>query len=501
LCEIDHKETLMGTYEDKLNEVLSQGDWDAPNFAPVREAYAVLSETLGALAKHDAVQGDAGEAASESFKALRSKFESLEKSVGSMENVISRANSDLSTARNGTGNLPSGELPSWIHGAVDAAEVGSKVFIPAMGISVAANAAVGVFESFLGGQREAEAKAQYEALETKLVERGQELKDAAQRSQTPGKNNETPGDGNTPGKTPGGGGDGPGGYTPPSYTPPSYPNYPGNGNGDGNDTGVIRSPHWEPNPVKPPTGNPNPEPPIGYPEPPPRNPTTGGPYPPFPTDPNPHPEYPRPEIDDWPNDDSRYSVDSGDTGTIPGSGYGSGSGYGGASGSIYGNGGASQGLSAGLMGGGAAAGAAALKYTTGGGIGGAAGGAGGIGGMGGFGGAGAPGAGGLSGAAGAGARGSGGLLGSGAQSGAGGTGAGAGSGAGSAGGAGASRGGMMGMGGQGAGGNQQKDKRPGLGGHIAPKLEDDDDFVLRSKSAGAGGRDAVPDAGEMPTGE
>lgn len=47
-----------------------------------------------------------------------------------------------------------------------------------------------------------------------------------------------------------------------------------------------------------------------------------------------------------------------------------------------------------------------------------------------------------------------------------------------------------GMGGQG-GGQQSKDKRPGLAGHIAPKLEDDDEVALRPKSAAAGGRDSA----------
>lgn len=47
---------------------------------------------------------------------------------------------------------------------------------------------------------------------------------------------------------------------------------------------------------------------------------------------------------------------------------------------------------------------------------------------------------------------------------------------------------MMAGGGQG-GTSGKKDKKSGLGGHIAPKLEDDDDFIPQSDSARAGSRE------------
>lgn len=167
------------------------------------------------------------------------------------------------------------------------------------------------------------------------------------------------------------------------------------------------------------------------------------------------------------------SADGDSTGYLPG-GYSSG----GLAGSTGGSGIGHTALTAGTLGGAAAAGAAALRFGTGGGLG-----------SGGLGGAGA-------------AAGSRGLLGGSAASGTtGGSGAGA-SGSGlsagasqAAGGAGA-RGGMMGQAPMGGSGQNKKDKRPGLGGPMAPKLEDDyQEFTPLPDGARAGGRDQLdPDA-------
>lgn len=98
--------------------------------------------------------------------------------------------------------------------------------------------------------------------------------------------------------------------------------------------------------------------------------------------------------------------------------------------------------------------------------------------------AGGMGAGGMGAAAtGAGAR-----LGSGLSGGAGAAGGGGASAAGAAGGRGGAGTGMMGGGGAG-GAAEEKQKRSGLGGLIAPKLEDDEELGPRSAAADAGGRD------------
>jgi hypothetical protein len=51
---------------------------------------------------------------------------------------------------------------------------------------------------------------------------------------------------------------------------------------------------------------------------------------------------------------------------------------------------------------------------------------------------------------------------------------------------------MMGGGGGGAGGDREK--RSGLGGFMAPKLEDEDEAAPRSTGASAGGREPKPES-------
>jgi hypothetical protein len=145
--------------------------------------------------------------------------------------------------------------------------------------------------------------------------------------------------------------------------------------------------------------------------------------------------------------DNHLSVDDGSTGYLAGGSGGSGG---------------SSGLGAFALGGGSAAAAAALRART----------------------AGLGGGGGL----GSGVTGSGGILGGGTASGSGGVGASdaSGSGAGAAGG----RGGMMGGGGMG-GGKTDKAKRAGMGGAIAPKLEDDPEYTPLPEGARAGRRGAA----------
>jgi uncharacterized protein YukE len=162
-----------------------------------------------------------------------------------------------------------------------------------------------------------------------------------------------------------------------------------------------------------------------------------------------------PNVQPFPSDPSVDGSLAG--GTVPGSGSGSGSGSGGSG---VGSGQGVGGIGAGIGGSAAAAAGLAVASRLGGGLGAA---------------------GGLGGAS---SLGGGGLLGSGKVGG----GAAAEEGAGGAGGA-KSGTSMMGQGGGGAGRN--KEKRSGLGGIIAPKLDDEEEVGPRSSRAMAGGRDTA----------
>ncbi|WP_430868289.1 hypothetical protein [Demequina aurantiaca] len=454
----------MSYYEDKLNAITSSGGWQTPGFESAQKAYSRLVLTLDSLSDHEGIEGETGRAAGQAFSKLQAKFNVLHTSVVAMQGVIESANRELMQA-DSDGGLPPGLPPDWVYAAArNTPEPTTPLFVPELGITVAANAVVGVAERLFGNKREEEAKRRYEAIEAKLKVRAQEL-----RAKESGKNIDrltpvedvTTENGISEDYSAGDGSQSGGGTLPRGHSA-SYVDTSTYGRGSGSaasgvglagatsgSSGSGTSPSADGGYSSDGSGSAG-----GH-----YGSNAGGYY--------------GTEGGTGPS----YSADSNSQGQIPGT-------SGGFSG-------ANAAMGAGMMGGGAAAGAAALKYGSGaGGIGGASG----IGSVGGIGGAGSlGGSGGLNGPGGAnsgsaGVRGSGGLLGSGGQgagAGASGTG-GASAASGGAGGAGG-RGGMMGTGGQG-GGSQSKDKRPGLGGHIAPKIEDEDEFVLRPKSAGSGGR-------------
>ncbi|NTV38482.1 MAG: hypothetical protein HGA51_00770 [Demequinaceae bacterium] len=421
----------MSASEKELDQIFGQGHWEAPNLLDLRIAFTSLDSTMKALAESPGWEGASAAAASEKWLLLQKAFDKVANSVGDVRTLITKGNDALAAAKSALDGAPTVAVPKELRAAASVADAGALIFVPALGSFHPASEAVDLLTSFLGNKRAAAAKTALTMLETDLTSLAVTL-DAVDFStdfwDVPEPQKPTPiPDPSDSGGTP-----------PPSPTP-------------GFRTGGGYTP--PPNPVyTTPT----------YPGGSTSTPIIGDPSYPY------NPGYPSPSVDDRSvgtlpdgsgGSDPRYGVGDPRYGGGVGSGSGSGSGVNGA-----------------VFGGAAAAGAATLRLGTGGGFGG---------GMGG---------GGLGGGLGAGAAGgSGGLLGSG-TSGAGTAGSGAGSGAAGAGTGAAgtgNRGGLMGgqqMGGGGQGG--KKEKRAGLGGPIAPKLEDDEaEFVPLPDGARAGGRD------------
>lgn len=459
----------MGQNEDELVAITQAPPWEAPNLRSLEIALGALERALGDLSQTDPDKwsGAAAQKAADAFDELRQRYGKVKAALADVRDAVNIANAARSRASEAVGGLPSGEVPSYVHQAVAAAQAAGEHHVVIKGYAYVADKAVSFFDDLLGHNREKEAQAALAALKDELAPEQQKLKDARERIKSAmssrwalDDSDSSAKDQDSPDMVPGG-----------PYPLPPLPRVP------------------SPGPIRPPGefSGPNPVPD-------PR--TIDGPD--F-TDPIPNPGGPGwpPEVGlPSPAEPPRYGP--GGPGTpSPGTGPGSGTGPywpgqgpdvdSGSAGSI-----GSPGLTAGMLGGGALAGGAALRWASGAGAAGAggagaggAGGAGGILGSGGVGGAGAQ-----AGGSGmlAGGRGlAGGLPGNAAGAGSG-AGASSGSGAGAGAGAGA-RGGMM-AGAPGAGGDSgRKDQRSGLGGHIAPKLEDDEDFVPQSDSARAGSRD------------
>lgn len=437
----------MGKHEDELNRIAAAGEWDVPHLLSLQVSLGTFRRALATLAESDSWQGNAATGAAVSLTTLATQMGNIQDALGTVAEHIESANAARSRAIGAAADLPSADVdPFW----ENLAKAGTAVVHPVLG-PLAADSAIDAIEGWLGGQREEAAEAALKAMAVETSWNAVAI--SAQRAQieanTPTDDKfkvwdyrlpepvedstpPTPDPGwNTP-PTPGGtGGSGPR-YTGPSVDGSLVGTSPGGSYLGGPLTGgpLTGTPGLQPGPG---TGQ-LPVGPVG-----PGTPTLpGGPGGPGGTLP---------------------------PGTLPGGG----------------------GLAGGLGGGAAGAAALAAAKAAGGGIGGMRlGGAGGVGGAGGLGGVGGAGS---AGGSGAGARGASGLLGraGGLEGGSAATGAGGANGAGGNAAAGG-RGGTGMMGGQGGGaGSSERERRSGLGGPIAPKL-DDDEMGPRSRGAGAGGR-------------
>lgn len=480
---------MVGKNEAELNRIRSLEDWRIPRAASLRTALTSLDRALSAVIDSTGWDGETAQEARKSLSTLQQNFRMIDTLVGQLTDTIEIANNYRRNAA--AAELPSAQVdPFW----ANAAKIGSVVVHPVLG-PIAADKALDVIGGFLGNQREEQAAKVVDGIKRGLAPSAESMKASAatlasfdprvamatppDKPVPPGTEIDAPeitypGGGSSPGgSVPGGGGQ-------PSI--PTFPTHPGGGGGGG--TVGLNPGGWDPtypdgwDPTDPDGWDPN---------------DPGG------------VDGTDPDGSDSGGDDP--SVDFPGGGVLPGGPGGTGGGgYPGGSGGsgslpggslpgafVPGGGGGLGGVIGG--GAGAAAIAASSKIAS-------AGAMGGIGGS--ASGAGVKGGGGLLGnSASGGARGAGtggiarggvgGVGGVGGMGGAGGAGSGY---AGSAGGgASGAAGGRPGMGMMGAGGADEDDKpkRSGLGGPIAPKLEDEEERGPRAKSAQAGSRDEHTD--------
>ena len=473
----------MGHYEKALEKMFSEPRWRAPKLSPLSQSLDVLERALGDLSQvdPDIWSGAAANGAAETFDRLRERYGLVKVAVQDVIDTVATANEARDRAYMEFAELPSATVPGYVYQQVQATRATGQPSAWIAGKHYPIDNAIYQYGQTLEQEREAKARALYESLQEELEPQRQKLKasqqriwEAVKRKRVPDKGDRSGGSLPVPrGHVPNPRGGGPVRPDLPGYPDERYEFEHDNG-GREYDRDRVRDEETRKHQERQPTGG------GRTPEPSPRNPVdpvTGRP------------------LDPWQRSsegiaptDVRYGgldVDSGSRGTI-----------------------GNPGLNGGLLGGAGLAGGAALRWSSqggtmgpnAGGVGGpggigAPGGAGGIGGVGGIGGAGGAGGVGAPGGAGsaiAGGRGlAGGLPGGGSGA------AGAGPGSGGAAGAGA-RGGMVSggtpMGGRGGGaGGGNNGKKSGLGGHIAPKLEDDEDFMPQSDSARAGSRDELED--------
>ena len=438
---------MTGPYEHQLAQIVAADQWNIPNIAALGDALSQVADDLATLAEYPGGQGNWATSASNAFSTLQGRYSRAATELRRSADVITAANRAKATAADALDGLPGLHIPVEIKAAID---LGLPFVIPFLGPALLpAAAAIGLVEQFLGGQREEQAKAALDELHGAL----QDPRPNLTPNQPPGSDVPQLGGEKTlntaPSDTTSGGG-GLGG----SHYSPSHAGYSAatEGMGAGNvEAGIGLSGSFGGN-----AAGSN----IGY-------PSSGG------------------------SGVAGYGSTSADGdlsgGTVPGTRFNGGIGLAGPGGGLGGEGLRGLGIGAGSAASAAAVAAAARMGGLGnlgsGSLGGGGLGGGGIGG----GSGGGLRVGGLGAAAGkGGSGGTGGLLGSGAKA----TVAASSAEEGAGGAAGSKSSNSM-MGGQGGQGGTNKEKRSGLGGFIAPKLEDDEELGPRSAGASAGGRDAA----------
>ncbi|MDQ1204761.1 hypothetical protein [Microbacterium sp. SORGH_AS_0862] len=448
----------MSEWEQRLRNLAEGPAWQMPNLSAVGPALTSLTTLMNRVASETGFTGQTERDAVDQMQKAKADIEELRSYVEELPRLINAANTRKQEAQRYLDALDSGSLSAEAQQTIRTAAAGATIVFPGFSV-IAGEGAIAAANWFLGSQREAQARSGVEAVSNALDQDSAAFPDLPPMENVYGSIPNLPDElRDTNIET--------GGPSTPSFQ--NYPDYnvpPGVPPGQG---GVIM-----------------PGPDGGTPRFVPDDPDAGGPQgtarPPI------YNALPAPGVIVHPDGPVGNGIGTypggGQTPLLPGGSGGVGSGGLGSGG--LGSGGLSSGFVAGA--GGAAALGGLGKAAAAGGLGGLRG-AGGLGGGAGL--AARGGAGGLGGGltANAGGGAGGGLLGKG---GAGGAGVGAGA-AGEA--AGGSRGatGMMGGGGAGAGaggGGRSDKKGRGLGGPIAPSIEDDAEFGPRSEGAGAGGRD------------
>ncbi|MFV0287022.1 MAG: hypothetical protein ACK5IM_11690 [Demequina sp.] len=482
----------MGANEDALNAILSAPDWDAPELKNLETSLGALERALNDLGQVDPAKwsGEAARSAAARFSEMATSYRKFKDALADVRAAVTAANDARDRAHTAVGELPDATVPSWIHTAVDVAQAAGEVNVIIDGYAYVADKAVGIFEGWLGNNREEKARQALETLQSELVKPAADLATARRQlgaefdvNLDDGSKEHSKDDTTSDGSTPGGSG---------PYAVPPVPSVPtpyvGNPPSDGGhhlqewiDSGV------EPNPEDFVITGPDWTLPDGYvPD------DTSGPG--EWTDGTTVPgdwQTSTPGVDgpDYDPEDWTYGspdVDSGSAGSAPGTGIGVGAL---ATGSVAGL--AGIGL-AGRAARAAINGTSPAGMTSGGLLGSGATGASPAGGLAGAGRT----AGSAGNAAGTGARGLARGLSTSASGAPGGAGVGAGTGQGGAAGRGSGSGARGAAGGRGAGagmggsggGKDRKKTAPGLAGHVAPTLDDDDEFTPQSQSARAGER-------------
>ena len=148
---------MTGTWEQRLQRLAGGADWAMPAADALRSAITSITPTLTSSASEPGITGKSGDAASESFRALVAVAAQLNSSLDLTTGAISAANTTLAKARKALAALPPGDTGSALAAVIGSTAPGTKILLSAFSV-IASPLATGAANLWLSGQREAAAQ-------------------------------------------------------------------------------------------------------------------------------------------------------------------------------------------------------------------------------------------------------------------------------------------------------------------------------------------------------
>lgn len=148
---------MTGKWEQRLQRLAGGEDWAMPAADALSSAIASITPKLTSSASEPGITGKSGDAASESFLASVAVAAQLKSALDLVTGGISTANNALANARDALAALPPGDTGSALAAMIGSTAPGTVIFLGAFSV-VASPLAAGAANLWLSGQREAAAQ-------------------------------------------------------------------------------------------------------------------------------------------------------------------------------------------------------------------------------------------------------------------------------------------------------------------------------------------------------
>ncbi|KHK97195.1 hypothetical protein LK09_13140 [Microbacterium mangrovi] len=149
---------MTGQWEKRLQNIATGGsDFDVPSAAELHSSLEALTPVLQKAAADPGITGESGLAATAAFDAVAKHAAMVSQVAKQIQDAAEKANAVRSQAARDLSRLPGGSLSSGDETLVRAAAAGATILFPGFSV-IAGDGAVGAINWFLGNQRESHAQ-------------------------------------------------------------------------------------------------------------------------------------------------------------------------------------------------------------------------------------------------------------------------------------------------------------------------------------------------------